>query len=313
MQRKSQSRAGRPSDRHHPDDRRPDDPSHGEKQPVDARPFLVIPYWAPTVPGDSGDNGEDRPLPASVIGYLCPSIHTSPYAPGTDLTVTVDVRNFGDGNSPSLARVTVWWADPSTGFVADPTRLIGVDVVPVPPRGEALGTTRPITKHIPASAPDHVCLLASVSHQLDLANTTTPNPAGDRHWAQRNLSVVPAVSELPIVVTFMVGNPFDEEAEFTVMARAVREEHYRQLAYAVDAEPIRVDARLSLGERGDYGREPQAEQRIQLRGREQRPMQLRVELGAVPQSGQFAGIEIVQARGQDRPVGSLGVVLRGRD
>lgn len=311
MELESQHHVGRPDDRHRPEVRRPDDPFYSEKQSVDVRPVLVIPYWAPAFPGDSGDNGENRPLPASVISYLCPSIHASPYAPGADLTVTVDVRNFGDGNSPSLARVTVWWADPSTGFVADPERLIGVDVVPVPPRGEALATTRPLTKRMPASAPDHVCLLAAISHPLDLAGSTTPNPAGDRHWAQRNLWVVHAVSELPIVVTFIAGNPFDEETEFTVMAIAVREEHYRALAYAVDAEPIRLDARLSLGERGDYGHEPRAGQRIQLRGREQRPMQLRVELGAAPRSGQFAGIEIVQTSGKDGPIGSLGVVLRG--
>ncbi len=305
---------GKPKDRggERTDDYRPDDPFHGEKRPVDARPYFVIPYWAPTSPGDSGDNGELRPLPANVTSYLCSSIHASAYAPGTALTVTVDVRNFGDGNSPSLARVTVWWADPNTGFVADPTRLIGIDVVPVPPRGEMVQATRPMTQRIPASAPNHVCLLACVSHQLDLANTTTPNPAGDRHWAQRNLSVVTAVSELPIMVPFMAGNPFDHEAEFTLLARAVPEEHYRQLADIVEAEPIRLDARLSFrGEGNHNGHDGTAEQRIQLRAREQRPMELRVELGAIPQRGQFTGIEIIQAHGGDRSIGSLGIIVRG--
>ena len=108
-----------------PPDERDKRPSHeGEEGTHDSRPFFVIPYW-PAAAGDDGDTGEQRPLPASATWYECKGIHASPYEPGTDLEVTVDVRNFGGSNAPSVAQVTAWWSDPTTGFVVDPARLIG--------------------------------------------------------------------------------------------------------------------------------------------------------------------------------------------
>ena len=151
--------------------------------------------------GDPGDTGQIRPVPDSAgPSYMCPGIHTSTYAPGNYLTVQVNVRNFGNGNSPSLAQVTVWWGDPATGFVADPAKRIGFDVVKVEPRGEQ-ATTLPMTAKIPASAPGHICLLARVSHQLDLAGKT-PIPGLDQHWAQRNLVVATAEPGIPIIIQF---------------------------------------------------------------------------------------------------------------
>jgi hypothetical protein len=123
----------------------------------DSRPFFVIPYWAPTAT-DPGDTGSARPVPGTVPWYMCGGIRTSTYQPGQVLEVAVDVRNFGGSNAPSLAQVTVWWADPTLGFLIKPENLIGFRTVPVPPRG-ATATTAIMAKEIPGSAPDHICLL----------------------------------------------------------------------------------------------------------------------------------------------------------
>lgn len=283
-----------------------------EDRPLDFRPHFVIPYWIEVLTtGEPPDNGEIRPLPKAVTGYLCPGIHASSYTSGNDLTVEVDVRNFGNGNSPSLAQVTVWWADPTLGFVVEPTKMIGVAVISVGPRGEG-ATTPPMTKKIPASAPSHICLLARVSHQLDLAKAT-PNPAADRHWAQRNLAVSTAQPGIPIFVPFTVANPLAEEAEFTLQAQLVPDEHHRELAHVMRAEPISLDATFTFSEdRNVPGRETNQGYLIQLSAGEQRPMHLRIELGAGPQWGQFVGFQVTQNQGRNRPIGSLGVVIQGR-
>jgi hypothetical protein len=279
----------------------------------DFRPYFVIPYWTQKLPtGEPPDNGDIRkPLPKGVTDYLCPGIHASPYTPGNDLTVKVDVRNFGAGNASSLALVTVWWTVPTLGFVVDPTNLIGVASVSVKPRGTEVATTLPMTKLIPVSAPPHICLLVRVFHQLDLS-PATPKPAGDRHWAQRNLSVATAQPGIPNIVPFMAANPFADEAEFTLQAQLVPESHHRELARVMQAEPISLDARFTFSEDRNFAdAEPNPVHRIQLRAGEQRPMHLRIELGAGPQRGQFACFQVTQYYGRDS-IGSLGVAIQGR-
>ena len=284
---------------------------HNDDRPTDSRPYLVIPYWTDELaPAEPPDNGETRPVPKAITGYLCPGIHASAYVPGTDLTVTVDVRNSGGSNSPSLAQVTVWWDDLTTGLVLDPAKMIGVSVVPIPPRGE-YASTPPMTKMIPAAAPPHICLLARVSHQIDFAGVT-PKPAADRHWAQRNLTVVTAQPGVPINIAFLAGNPYADEAEFMLQAEIVPEEQYHELADVMGAEPIGLDARLTFSEDGNFSEhEINQAHRIQLGAGEQRRIHLRIDLGdAAPQPGQFVGLQIVQSRG-DEPVGSVGVVIEG--
>lgn len=174
----------------------------------DTRPFLAIPYWMP------GDSGEQRPLPGNVLWYMCPSIRTSTYQPGEILEVTVEVRNSGGSNTPSLAQVTLWWSNPTLGFVIQPENLIGFRQVAVEPQG-GRATTTVMAKRMPDDAPDHICLLARVSHSLDPAPAVA-DPVGDRHWAQRNLSVVTPKAPGPVTVFFDVANPLKDAAPFTV-------------------------------------------------------------------------------------------------
>jgi hypothetical protein len=281
------------------------------EQPTDYRPYFVIPHWTKEFNPDPPDNGTIRPLPSKVTSYLCSGIRATAFTPGTDLTVEVDLRNYGTGDSPSIAQVAVWWADPTTGFVVDPAKLIGIATVPVQPRGMETATTTPMTRRIPVSAPAHICLLARVTHQLDKAGAT-PNPAGDRHWAQRNLTAVTVQQGIPLIIPFIAGNPLATEAEFVLRARLVPRDHHRQLADVLRAEPIDADVRLAFGEGREFPRgEANPAHRIQLRRGAQRSISLRIETGAMPRRDQFIGIEILQQRGNDRPVGSLGVAILG--
>jgi hypothetical protein len=66
-----------------------------------------------------------------VISWECPGIHASPYSPGEQLQVTVDVRNSGGGSATVIATVVVYWADPTVGF-SNPTFFAATTVaVPV--------------------------------------------------------------------------------------------------------------------------------------------------------------------------------------
>jgi hypothetical protein len=282
--------------------------------PTDTRPYLTIPYWTtPLAPGGPVDDGEDRPLPSSVASYLCPSIIASPYVPGSDLTVQVDVRNQGGGNTDSLATVTVWWTQPGPSFGAlGANNLVGVGLVNVAPRG-GLATTNPLTKLIPSTAPDHICLLAQVSASLDPAGPV-PDPIGDRHWAQRNLWTIKAQQGQIVHLNFWAANPFNEEAAFSFRVMPAAREHFYQIARANIGDPILTEAKIKfrtpatvLLQRIEESESPSI---VALGPRASRSVLLSLELATVPTKGQFAVFEILQFHGKsDKVVGSAGVIV----
>ena len=148
----------------------------------------------------------DRPLPGSVISYLCDAIHASPYTPGDPLEVVVDIRNSGGGSSASVATVVVYWADPTVGF-AKPT-FFAASSVAVPPSRSApsVTSTAVMRATIPATAPPHICLLVMASHPQDPAGKVA-DPVGDRHWAQRNLVAVTVAPGAPALIPFAGREP----------------------------------------------------------------------------------------------------------
>ncbi|MET0933660.1 MAG: hypothetical protein ABWX56_08100 [Mycetocola sp.] len=264
---------------------------------ADARPFLAIPYWSP------GDTGEDRPLPSTVTWYLCAGIRTSTYRPGEVLEVTVDIRNSGGSNAPSLAQVTVWWSDPALGFVIRPENLIGFRQVAVDPRGGA-ATTALMARQMPADAPNHICLLARVSHPLDPA-PPVPDPVNDRHWAQRNLSVVAAPAGVPVVVPFVIANPFPETAGFHIRLAPATDPRLLVGVDGVAGEAhtdfialMRLDG--MLGERS-------LEFDVELGPGDERHLEATIDVPELP-PGTFAAFEFSQAL-DERVIGGLGVVL----
>jgi hypothetical protein len=171
-------------------------PQPGSTDPGDIRPYLCIPYWeAPRVPGDPVDIGVLRPLPSGppplgVVSWECPGIHAGPFSPGANLDVTVDVRNSGGGSATAIVTLVVYWAIPTVGF-SKPT-VFGATTVAVPPMRDPSVpgfVSASFSGVIPASAPDHICLLAVATHALDAAGTVV-DPVNDRHWAQHNLLAV---------------------------------------------------------------------------------------------------------------------------
>ncbi|MET4637873.1 hypothetical protein [Mycetocola sp. 2940] len=262
----------------------------------DARPFLAIPYWSP------GDTGEDRPLPSTVTWYLCAGIRTSTYQPGQVLEVSVDVRNNGGSNAPSLAQVTVWWSDPALGFVIKPENLIGFRQVAVDPRGGA-ATTALMARQMPADAPNHICLLARVSHPLDPA-PPVPDPVNDRHWAQRNLSVVAAPAGAPVVVPFVVANPFPDGAGFHIRLAPITDPRLLVGVDGVTGEAF-TDFIAVLHLDGMAG-ERSLEFDVELGPGNERHFEATIEVDLPP--GTFAAFEFSQAL-DERVVGGLGVVL----
>ncbi|MFD9124831.1 hypothetical protein [Kitasatospora sp. NPDC059571] len=293
----------------------PVDPPRGEpgEGPPDTRPYLCVPYWtAPLSPGGGWDTGQVRPLPGSVVGYLCESIHPGPYQPGQPLDVRVSVRNSGGGNAAALATVVVYWADPTVGF-AKPN-FFAASVVSVPPSrtAPAVATTPTMTATIPATAPAHVCLVVAVSHPQDRAGTVC-DPAGDRHWAQRNLQAATVAPGAPALLPLTVANPLATEGAFEVRVGPASSSHAALVGREVGTVPADAAATVRLldaegGQAGEGGRE--ARLSLGLGPHESRQFQVLVEVADDLPAGRSLALEAALL-GDDgeRTLGSLGTVL----
>ena len=286
-------------------------------------PYLTIPYWdtGQLSSADPGDKGDIRPVPPGVISYLCQGIvPTTLYKPGDTLSVVVAVRNWGGGNNAANAIVSVWWELPATSFskmVA--SQLLGVRSVVVPPRGQTANTL-PLTKVIPATAPAHICLVARVDHPLDPVPTKpdgsqTPAPGVDRHWAQRNIVYVAPDMSGVINFPFWAGGPSVGQEEFVFQVQPFMRETLVQLTRIVRAEPIHMDARFEIRETRDL-LDVRSEKRsshpylTSLHAGSRRSMHLRVNIGRIPEKGEFAAFQLLQLRRQDeRPAGGIALIV----
>lgn len=237
--------------------------------------WLVIPYF----PGDMGRVDIERPLTDAVaISWLCKSIIVDGQAGvfsferGQPMTVTIDVANWGAGSMKALANVKVWWTEPTAGFAQ--AHDFGQTSVIVPPGGQPV-TSPPMVNTIPLTAQPHVCLLARVTATTDgVDKGKTPDPIGDRHWAQANLTEVSASADGVVTVPFQVGNPFAEEmnASFEVSALSegevagLREILNRDIRTAV---PEDLQIKLARGESAldGFAVPPRSQTPFELRGR----------------------------------------------
>jgi hypothetical protein len=288
-------------------------PQDGQNPP-DTRPFLCVPYWTqPLSPGGPWDTGVERPLPKAVVSYACDSIRTSAYKPGQPLDVTVDVLNSGDGSTTALVTVVVYWGIPSVGF-AKPT-FFAAGVVPAPPSRTSATTVRSatMTATIPASAPDHVCLVVSVSHPTDKAGTVC-DPVNDRHWAQRNLLAVPAAVGAPVILPIMAANPFATAMSFDLLAGQIDERVAHRIASAFQTAPSGIRGRMRLLDEHGAAVSADGERTsvsVDLGPLEERHFQVMIEIDSNIPAGQSAAVEVgLTDRGGARGlVGSLGVVL----
>ncbi|HKO92822.1 MAG TPA: hypothetical protein VJU61_16820 [Polyangiaceae bacterium] len=283
-------------------------------------PSLFIPYWTkPLANGLPRDDGTVRPLPddvaSGVVGWLCPSIQTTEYTPGADLTVRVEVGNTGGGSASSLAIVSVWWSEPHAAFSKSDLKLLGTVTIAVPPRGQT--RVSPAITGVIATASEHVCVLARVTHPLDAldpAHQPPIDPHGSRHWAQRNL-LHASPSTKPMTFPFLVGNPFQREEEFELRVRPVGEATLGDLARMVGADPVILqDIRAAFVDTRDLIRSATREVReshsLVLGAGVTRSLAVSIELSEMPSRGEFSAFQILQyRRGDRRIVGSLGVIV----
>jgi hypothetical protein len=289
-----------------------------EEGPPDTRPYFCIPYWStPLTTGGLWDTGQQRPLPGSVLSYACESIRASAYVPGEELRVSVAVRNSGGGNSASIATVVVYWADLTVGFAG--LNFFGATTVAVKPDRvtPASATTPTMTARIPPDAPPHICLLAIVSHPQDPAGNAY-DPVGDRHWAQRNLTAVPAAPGEPLLMPFRLGNPFPEERELLLEIAPADERRAAAVAATFELEATHVRPRLLLldeagNQIGEGGETVTAI--FGLRGREEIGLQVLVEMSEEIPRGTVGTIEALafDDREERRVVGGVGIALLPRD
>jgi hypothetical protein len=250
-----------------------------------------------------------------VISWECPGIHASPYSPGEALQVTVDVRNSGGGSATAIATVVVYWADPTVGF-AKPT-FFGATTVAAPTMrnpSTAGFVSATLSGVIPAAAPDHICLLACVTHSLDLAGMA-PDPINDRHWAQHNLiAVSPKI--YPILIPFTAANAFAAEHVFSLRVRQLDRRSLETFAHRMNYEPGEGQIRLLLMDwlgRPVTDRSDDTQIPIALGPHGRHRYVLRLEVEPSPSPHQVLAVEVLLYHGtnQQRPVGSLGIVIHG--
>lgn len=163
--------------------------THGESK-TPYTPWLLI----PVNPGDYGV----RPLPSGTpywgspfIGVISPDPSGAPLA-GAENQVFARVFNLG-ASTAAPVMVRFYWADPSVGLGTANAHFIGEIMAEIPPLSSHIVTCP--TPWVPTFLNDgHECLFASVTHVMD--PITAPfAPWADRHFGQRNLSVLPAIAQ----------------------------------------------------------------------------------------------------------------------
>ena len=283
------------------------------------RPALFIPSYPPPA-GFGSDTGLVRPVPPAIPYYLCPGIQAlTAFAPGSPLSVTVNIGNWQGGNSASLAMAAVWWSPAFSGaIIPNPKNFIGFASLPLPPHG-AQDTTHVLTANIPVNAPaTHICLVAKVWHALDMPSTTliggkqveVADPVNDRHWAQHNLFTVQAQGSQSI--RFLATNPLPHAARFNLLVRPLDRKKWPALTKSERATPVLAHARLRLSDsQGTVAASATdiLRQEITLQAGEQQEMEISVELTESLPLGTFAAYEVLQLTA-DKPAGGFGIVLR---
>lgn len=296
-------------------------PDHDERaQPVTT--FLVIPYFN----GDRGRPGIERPLSASIVSWLCPSIVVNgqpgknAFERGVPTSIIAGVANWGSGTTAAPVLVQLWWSDPATSFTK--LTLFGQSVAAVPTGGGVVQCP-PIVGTIPKSAPQHVCLLAYVSSPLDSVAPGSPiDPVGDRHWAQLNLVETTTTVGLKFQTTIWIGNPFQEAATFLINAQLLQADALPALHRLRREETVRGDlTRLAIFERRAAAEDREnpdrwrPEQRVTIPAGERRAIIVAGELSPDIPPGHSVALEVVQRGRSERgeTYGSIGIIVRRGD
>ncbi|PFS28822.1 hypothetical protein COK47_22890 [Bacillus cereus] len=191
-----------------------------EENPYDGRTYLYI----RTHPDDIGQ----EPLPAGLPGYVSPdiSIINPDGSKGTEAIagmqnyIEVIVTNNG-GIIANDALVEVFYGEPATGFIPTMSQKIGSGYVTVQGYSTASIEIPWIPLH---SQTGHLCIIARVSLMMPPDTFRDPNVFdvyGDRHVAQRNISVINLNGESNFSFDVNLVNPFENSGELIFRARFI--------------------------------------------------------------------------------------------
>lgn len=255
------------------------------------------------------------------IAYACPSIavlNSTPgeFTPGAPTTVAVTVRNYGKGAGIDLVNLDLWWSPPTTEFgnVTKKPPMAQVNDMLV---RDAKGTRPPLVKQltftIPAAAGPHVCVLvrATVAYPLlpsgpnssDGIAVWPADPAGDRHWAQRNLHAVTANSSGKFHLGFYAENSGNRDAAFRIIANEadgpaleLLSRDMRAIARRAEGVTLSVRAVQANSERDSSQEKPAQQANLPLTIGAGRRVALVLEgqLKAPLQPGEFVAFEVMQ-------------------
>ena len=148
---------------------------------------------------------------------------------GTPAYLWARVRNNGS-SSVTNAQVNFYWADPSAGFDRTTAHPIGTSFVSLDPgqSSDVLCLQPWVPEYVNGG---HECVLAEAFHNPSDPLPATPvfNVPGDRHVAQRNLSVVLALKGGFFRFTFNLFNTARLERRFRVTLEAGEAEQLKPL------------------------------------------------------------------------------------
>ncbi len=228
------------------------------------------------------------------------------------------VQNSGDTRVTN-ASVRCWWADPSTAITRATAHRIGTSAVALEP-----GETKEVlclSPWTPTNANGgHQCLIAEAfapSDPLPPYLETTPfDPPGDRHVAQRNVTVLlvaPAMSMafLPFTAAAGVG------AAQVVVRRLSLKELDGELAAQLGVRELReadVEVRLSVGPfwPGEPVR-PFDREELRLRRGKAHSLALVAELGAGLADGTAVLVSAEQIDERERVTGGVALLVAGSE
>ncbi len=297
-------------------------------------PVFVIPYSDGDV--DNVINNSVQPIRSPDVWYVCRGIEHSDYTPGSSFRFRVGVGNFNQFGLTNSALVDVWLIEPGTVVKDDPDpsnpdpthvgirlRIDDIDAAD-PSQPHTIGAATRFTDwteiQIDASASRHQCLVARVQSTIDEAPVFTPAlPGTDRHWAQENLTYVPASKDRSNTLEFNVGNPLQEFLPFEVVVSLIEDEAISGAisSYVKKGEFDRLDGvSFTVSEKpDDLSGRPSL--RLSLDPGQSQKLFLNFQLAADVEPDRFGILQIVQwqrDRGDLDPnsglvIGGIGVIV----
>lgn len=313
---------------------------HGRGKEFDGKTFLYIKTHVL-------DDGTE-PLPAGLEAWLSPDIvvikpdgtRGAEAVAGDINQVEVTVTNDG-GIDAVDAYVEAFVANPSLGFTPATSTLIGGGFLTIP------GYTRQAIAFSwvpPVSEAGHRCLAARVNLTIPLDgyyDGTIFDVRGDRHVAQRNISVVALGTNQMMMFSFRIINPKRAKQRYAVQVRQVTDpQRLRSIGRTLGSDLLQFSVRelktygLQMGKPGkdDDGEAPPShdrrmartaetgaavrdiperrEFRLDMEANEVRSCDLLVAREAGASLGELQVLEVIQVNAKQQSVGGLTIVVQ---